>query len=50
MTKSVNISSYPTIENFSFGAVKLTKHNNDVELHKYSDMVLHLMDKYFFNW
>ena len=34
--KSVNISSYPTLENCLFGAVKLTKHNNDVDLYKYS--------------
>ena len=34
--KSVNINSYPTIENCLFGAVKVTKHNNDVDLYKYS--------------
>ena len=34
--KIVNISSYPTIENCLFCAVKLTKHNNDVDLYKYS--------------
>ena len=33
--KSVNISSYPTLENCLFGAVKLTKHV-DVDLYKYS--------------
>ena len=33
--KSVNISSYPTLENCLFGAVKLTKHI-DVDLYKYS--------------
>ena len=33
--KSVNISSYPTLENYLFGAVKLTKHV-DVDLCKYS--------------
>ena len=32
---SVNISSYPTLENFLFGAVKLTNHV-DVDLYKYS--------------
>ena len=32
--KSVNISSYPTLENSLFGAVKLTKHV-DVDLYKY---------------
>ena len=31
--RSVNISSYPTLEKFLFGAVKLTKH---VDLYKYS--------------
>ena len=33
--KSVDISSYPTLENFLFGAVKLTKYV-DVDLYKYS--------------
>ena len=33
--RSVNISSYPTLENCLFGAVKLTKHV-DVDLYKYS--------------
>ena len=32
--ESVNINSYPTLENCSFGAVKLTKHV-DVDLYKY---------------
>ena len=36
--RSVNINSYPTLENCLFGAVKLTKHV-DVNLYKYSDMV-----------
>ena len=36
MEKSVNIRSYPTLENCLFVAVKLTKHNNDVDLYKYS--------------
>ena len=35
MERSVNISSYPTLENCLFGAVKLTKHV-DVDLYKYS--------------
>ena len=35
MERSVDISSYPTLENCLFGAVKLTKHV-DVDLHKYS--------------
>ena len=34
--RSVNISSYPTLENCLFGAVKLTKHI-DVDLYKYSE-------------
>ena len=34
--RSVNISSYPTPENYLFGAVKLTKHV-DVHQHKYSE-------------
>ena len=34
--KSVNISSYPTLENCLFGAVKLTKHV-DVCMYKYSE-------------
>ena len=33
--RSFNISSYPTLENGLFGAVKLTKHV-DVDLYKYS--------------
>ena len=33
--RSVNISSYPTLENWLFGAVKLTKHA-DVDLYQYS--------------
>ena len=33
--KSVNISSYPTLENCLFGAVKLTKHV-DIDPYKYS--------------
>ena len=33
--RNVNISSYPTIGNCLFGAVKLTKHV-DVEQYKYS--------------
>ena len=36
--RSVNISSLynPTVENCLFDKVKLTKHNNDVDLQKYS--------------
>ena len=33
--ESVNISSYPTLENCLFGAIKLTKHV-DVDQYKYS--------------
>ena len=33
--RSINISSYPTLENCLFGAVKLTKHV-DVDQYKYS--------------
>ena len=33
--RSVNITSYPTLENCTFGAVKLTKHV-DVDLYRYS--------------
>ena len=33
--KSVDISSYPTLEKFLFDAVKLTKHV-DIDLYKYS--------------
>ena len=36
---SVNISSYPTLEKYLFGAVKLTKHV-DVDLAKIQDMAL----------
>ena len=32
--RSVNISSYPTLENYLFGAVKLQKHA-DVDLYQY---------------
>ena len=42
--RSVNISSYPTLENCLFGAVKLTK-QFDVDLYKYSDMLWLLIGK-----
>ena len=42
--KGFNISSYPTLENCLFGAVKLTKHV-DVDLYKYSDMVSDSIEK-----
>ena len=35
LKKSVNISSYPTLENCLFGSVRLTKHVDFVQ-HKYS--------------
>ena len=35
INKSINISDYPTLENCSFGAVRLTK-NADINKHKYS--------------
>ena len=35
ISKNVNISSYPTLENCLFGAVSLTK-NNHIGKHKYS--------------
>ena len=35
MDKYVDISSYSTLENCLFGAVKLTKHV-DIDLYKYS--------------
>ena len=38
--RSVNISSYPMLENCLFGAVKLTKHNNDVDLYKCSEYAI----------
>ena len=45
--KIVNISSYPTLENCLVGAIKLTK-PVDVDMHKYSNMVLGLIEKDFF--
>ena len=48
--RSVNISSYPTLENGLFGAVKLTKHA-DVDLYKYSGYSIGFDKKrFFFNW
>ena len=46
--KSVNISSYPTLENCLFGAVKLTKYV-DVDLYKYSGYGIGLGRKGFFS-
>ena len=46
--KSVNISSYPMLENCLFGAVKLTKHVN-VDQYKYSDYGIGFDRKGFFS-
>ena len=46
--KSVNISSYPTLENCLFGAVKLTKHV-DVDQYKYSGYGIRFDRKGFFS-
>ena len=46
--KSVNISSYPTLENYLFGAVKLTKHA-DVDQYKYSGYGIGFDRKGFFS-
>ena len=45
--KSVNLSSYPTLENCFFGAVKLIKHI-DVDLYKHSGYVIGFDRKGFF--
>ena len=45
--RSVNISSYPTLENCLFGAVKLTTHI-DVDLYKYSGYGIGFDGKGFF--
>ena len=48
--RSVNISSYPTLENCLFSAVTLTKHV-DVDLYKYSEYDIRFGRKgFFFNW
>ena len=47
--KSVNLRSYPTLENCLFGAVKLAKHNNDVDLYKYSGYGIGFDRKGFFS-
>ena len=47
--KSVNISSYPTLENCLFGAVKLTKHV-DVDLYKHSGYGIGFNRKGFFSY
>ena len=47
--RSVNISSYPTLENCLFGAVNLTKHV-DVDLCKYSGFGIGFDWKGFFSF
>ena len=42
--RSINISSYQTLENCLSGAVKLTKHV-DIDLYKYYDIVSDLIEK-----
>ena len=48
--RSGNISSYPTLENCLFGAGKLTKHDNDVDLYKYSGYGIAFDRMIFLNW
>ena len=48
MERSVNISSYPTLENCLFSAVKLTKYV-DVDLYKYSEYGIAFDRKVFFS-
>ena len=47
--KSLNISSYPTIENCLFSAVKSTKPNNDVDQYKLSGYGIEFDRKGFFS-
>ena len=47
--RSVNISNYPTLEYCLFAAAKLTKHNNDVDLYKYSEYGIGFDRKGFFS-
>ena len=50
INKNFNISSYPTLENCLFGAVKLTKHS-DIDQYKYSRHGIGFDRKgFFFNW
>ena len=44
INKSIDINNYPTLENYLFGAVRLTK-NVDVDKYKYYDMDLDLIEK-----
>ena len=47
--KNFNISSYPTLENFLFGAVKI-KRNSDIDQYKYSGYGIGLDRKGFFSF
>ena len=50
INKNFNISSYPTLENCLFGAVKLTKHP-DIDQYKYSGYGIAFDRKgFFFTW
>ena len=42
ISKSINISDYPTLENCLLGAVTLTK-NADIDKYKYSGYILDLI-------
>ena len=46
--KSVNLSSYPTLENCLFGAVKITNKHVGVDLYKYSGYGIGFNRKGFF--
>ena len=48
INKNVNLSSYPTLENCFFGAVKLTKHI-DIDQYKYSGYGIGFDKKGFFS-
>ena len=48
INKNFNISSYPTLENCLFGAVKLTKHP-DIDQYKYSGYGIGFDRKAFFS-
>ena len=48
INKNFNVSSYPTLENCLFGAVKLAKHI-DIDLYKYSEYGIGFDRKGFFS-
>ena len=48
INKNFHISSYPTLENYLFGAVKLTKHL-DIDQYKYSEYGIRFDRKGFFS-